>query len=113
MKRNAEVARYIRSFSKASHFRLILSATSPVVFEPAKISRTTSPGSVRKATKNSGIFAGKRAGWGLAWTILQHSMYFELLSVFGTLRMFGGMAPPLSSLNLSLMSCPDGLFFGV
>ena len=40
----------------------IFSAASPVVLEPAKMSKKISPSSVRKLMKNCGSFEGKRAG---------------------------------------------------
>ena len=61
-KRSTEAATYSRFNSKASHLLPSASATMPVVLEPAKMSTTRSPGSVSKRMKNSGNFAGKRAG---------------------------------------------------
>ena len=62
MKRKAEPTRYSRSHSRAIHCRPSDSAASPVVFEPAKMSITVSPGSVRNLMKNSGSVRGNRAG---------------------------------------------------
>jgi len=45
-KRNADVTRYSCWTSKANHFLLNDSAAAPVVFDPAKISKTRSLGSV-------------------------------------------------------------------
>lgn len=63
--------------------------------------------------KNSGSFAGKRAGWPVLPTILQAAMYFPFDSVFGNWSRLGGIAPPLSLPKLMLMSCPEGRFFAL
>ncbi len=59
------------SFSKAIQRRSSFSAALPVVLEPAKMSSTVSPGSVRNSMKNVGNFSGKRAGWGFTPTLAQ------------------------------------------
>ena len=91
-----EAATYSRHSSKASHLRSTLSATAPVVFDPAKISSTKSPGSVRNRMKNSGSLAGNRAGCCFAPTSLQPLRYCPLDSVLGIWSRFEGIAPPLS-----------------
>src|ERR1700683_3871362 len=62
--RKAEAATYSRHSSKVSHRLRCSSATRPVTFDPPKMSTTRSPGSVSILMKNSGSFAGKRAGCG-------------------------------------------------
>ncbi len=59
------------------------SATCPVVFEPLKMSTTRSLGSVSIRIKNSGSFAGKRAGWPLPPTALHPARYCPLDSELG------------------------------
>src|SRR5207248_7132957 len=61
-KRNRLANRYSSTLSTAIQRRPSLSATAPVVFDPANGSRTRSSSSVRSLTKNSGSAAGKRAG---------------------------------------------------
>ena len=87
--------------------------TKPVVFDPAKISRTTSPGSVRKRIKNSGRRAGNLAGCCPTPAILQPRRYEEFDSEFGICRRLEGIEPPLFFANVAPISCPDGLFLGV
>ena len=50
--RKADAAKYSENCSKANHFLPKASHTEPVVFEPAKISTTISPGLVRNLIKN-------------------------------------------------------------
>ena len=61
-KRNWLPFKYSATLSKAIHLRSSLSATAPLVFDPAKGSITKSPGAVSIFMKNSGNAAGKRAG---------------------------------------------------
>ena len=62
MNRKAEPMTYSRSHSRAIQDRPNNSAASPVVFDPAKMSTTVSPGSVRNLMKNSGNERGNRPG---------------------------------------------------
>ena len=59
---NFEPSRNSSTHSIAIHRRSRLSAVSPVTFDPANGSSTTSPGTVHILTKNSGKPFGKRAG---------------------------------------------------
>ena len=63
MKRTAERIAYALSISILTHLLPSSSAVYPVVFEPEKISRTISLGSVRKRIKKSGRACGNLAGW--------------------------------------------------
>src|SRR5262245_44485776 len=123
--------RYSGTRSIAIHRRRRPSATTPVVFEPAKGSIIVSPSSVSSLIKNSGRAAGKRAGCILSPSSLLRFAYssfaallpnFSIVSGIGSSRSlgnsfsttFGGIAPPASTLSKeSLITWPDGRTVGL